>query len=532
MSGSQRRHHRRRTGSSSRRYRPSELVPIETHRRYHIGVPQILASVAVAVVAALLITLIWIVTNRTALDQRAETRERAEQALSAQAALLADQVRHELLMVDQSLTIIQDAWKQDSDKVDLATWQKSLQALTSVADDIFIADENHIIRQDILPTAIGQGIGSAYVTFPRGSLETFDGDGTLARDGRLAIADITTPIDGREYLMYLVRPLNHPLHWIVGASFRSDQLARLFAASNLGTNGIAALIDMRMGGVQAIIGPAARQPKTDVSRSPMYEAVRKSDSGIWLGPTAMDGAERLIAYHRVQGRDLIAIVGTSWAEAMAPADSIAEGYGSVAAGATLVLVIGAGLVLWELYNFRSNARRRRHLERSQTDLLSLQSELAGIKTRAQLTSMQLHILMEGLGDGIAVLDAQLGLSVWNAAFAAVTWLEPALLHVGLPLDELLRRQAAAGAFGPLENPEAEIAQRVATLRIERDRTELRQFGPSDETIALHARSLPDGGLLLMLGGPRQWQTQPLPTVAPVAAPQEEEAAAGAAVIEW
>ncbi len=115
---------------------------------------------------------------RAVQDQRAEIRERAEHALSGQAATIAETVAHELLVIDQSLTVIQEAWKTDSDAVDLEKWQQQMPALLAVADDLFIADDKHVIRQDILPKAIGQGIGSAYVTFPHGSLEQFQSDGT------------------------------------------------------------------------------------------------------------------------------------------------------------------------------------------------------------------------------------------------------------------------------------------------------------------------------------------------------------------
>ncbi|MEA2787830.1 MAG: hypothetical protein QOG73_236, partial [Acetobacteraceae bacterium] len=72
---------------------------------------------AVVVVAITLTLLIWIVTARTLQDQRVEIRERAEQTLLGQASTMAETVGHELLLIDQSLTIIQAAWKSDSDTV-------------------------------------------------------------------------------------------------------------------------------------------------------------------------------------------------------------------------------------------------------------------------------------------------------------------------------------------------------------------------------------------------------------------------------
>jgi len=530
MSGSQRRTHRRRTGSTARRYRPSELVPTD-NRRHRIGPAELLASGAVATVSILLIVLIWIVANRAIQDQHAETLDKAEQTMKGQAAILAEEVRHELLLVDQSLAILQDAWKRDSEQVDLTQWQKIMPAITSVSDDIFIADENRIIRQDILPAAVGQGVGAAYVTFPHGSLESFDSDGNRNREGRLAVGQTATPIDGREFLMYVVRPLDHPKNWLVGASYRSDELPRLFAESNLGFNGIAALVDAKRGVIQAVIGPSARRPKVDVSKSPMYEAIQRGDSGLWIGPTATDELQRLLAYHRVPDRDIIVVAGTPLAQVMGPADGLAQGYRSVASVASLIVATIGGMMLWGLFTLRANARRHRVFERGQTELASTQTDLVTARARANLTAMQLHSLVEGSGEGIAILDSELCLSSWNPAYVAAARLEPDALCVGLPLDELLRRQAQAGAFGPLEDLEAEVARRVASLRTQRDRAELPQSGPQDEPITLHARGVPDGGLVLILGGATFWQ--PNPAAKAMTNPEDEEPApAGSASIEW
>ena len=149
---------RKRTGPGSSRSQPPRLIPVESVRSARIGKAELAACGAVAIVGFALIALIWILTTRVMQDQRVEIRDRAEQALVGQAATMAETLAHELLLIDQSLTIIQAAWKADSDAVDLLKWQAQMPALTAVADDLFIADEKHIIRQDILPQAIGQGI--------------------------------------------------------------------------------------------------------------------------------------------------------------------------------------------------------------------------------------------------------------------------------------------------------------------------------------------------------------------------------------
>jgi PAS domain-containing protein len=145
--------------------------------------------------------------------------------------------------------------------------------------------------------------------------------------------------------------------------------------------------------------------------------------------------------------------------------------------------------------------------------------------------MQLHSLVEALGEGIAILDSELCLSSWNPAYVAAARLQPDALQVGLPLDELLRRQAQAGAFGSLEDLEAEVARRVATVRNERDRTELVQIGRHDEPVTLHARGVPDGGLVLILGGAVPLQSRPA-AIGETEPDAEDTAPAGSATIEW
>ena len=186
---------RRRTGSTSARFKPSQLVPVESVRPARIGKAELATCGAVAIVAIALTALIWIVTIRAVQEQQTEIRDRAEQAMVGEAAAMAETIGHELLLIDQSLTILQAAWKADSNSVDLGKWQKQMPALTAVADDLFICDDKHIIRQDILPQAVGQGVGAAYVTFPHGSLEQFESDGTKDKESLLLQGDGTGGTD-------------------------------------------------------------------------------------------------------------------------------------------------------------------------------------------------------------------------------------------------------------------------------------------------------------------------------------------------
>ena len=498
-----------------------------------MGKAELAAAGAVSISALALIVLIWIVTGRAVQEQNAEIRDRAEQALVGQAATMAETIGHELLMIDQSLTIIQAAWKADSDTVDLGKWQKQFPALLSVADDVFISDEHQIIRQDILPSAIGQGVGAAYVSFPHGSLEQYQADGTKAGDSLLLQGEAGGgPIDARQFLMYIVRPLDHPRSWLVGASYRSSELTKLFADASLGHNALAALVDTKRGIVQAVVGPAARRPNTDLSRSTLFSLIARSDAGTWLGASDQDGVERLHAFHRVAHRDMAVIVAANWTDVMAPAASLAAGAHSLALIASALVVVIGGIVMGQLYAIRAKAREKRIAERNKKELDRMRGEEAALTARAALYGARLQAVLGGITDGLALFDSGLRLVQWNHPFVRGMGIE---LNQDMPLDTMLRRQAASGLFESTEQAELEIARRSGILR-SGDTAGIEQPGPDGEALILRGLPIAEGGFMLILNGLARWEPAPLTVTdvdADVPAPAlAEPAAAPPAPIDW
>jgi PAS domain-containing protein len=515
---------RRRSGTG---YRNVKLIPVEQAQGLPIGRPELAACGAVVLVVMALVALIWIVAHRAVQDARSDLRYRTEQMLSGEAATIAETVRHELLVIDQSLKVIQTAWKNDSDSVDLAKWKEDMPSLMSVADDLFISDDRHIIRQDILPNAIGQSIGSAYVSFPHGSLETYQSDGSQDREALLLKGEVGPPIDARQFMMYIVRPLDHPKGWLVGASYRSEELTRLFAKAGLGIDPIAALVELRHGVVQAVVGPAARRPKVDFSSSPMFALMSRSDNGVWDGETSIDGVTRLHAFSRVQGRDIVVVVGASTREMMAPADNIAAGtYALATAGSVLVAAFGA-LILWELYTLRGYRRRQRILERNRQELDRLRAGDIANVARAAVNAARLQVVLQSIQDGVALFDSSQRLVQWNHPFLRGIGIP---LRADMPLDALLREQISAGLFGDIHPVEPEVARRLSVLRAGAQHG-LPQLGPDGETLMLRGLTADEGGFMLLLSGLERWEAPPPP--APAEAAEEKPVDTPApAPIEW
>ncbi len=501
MSGSKSR--RRRSGSSSQRSRQPELVVSQPRRRGRVGVAEISACIGVTLVAVVLVALIWIVSTKIINDQTADVRERAERMVTAQALTLAQEIHQELAVVDQSIAILQEAWARDQEHFNLLDWQKQMPSLTKLSDDIFIGDEKRVVRQDINPAAIGQGIGGIYLTFPHDTLETIAREGQTTRAGHLLIAESGGAVEARRYLMYIVRPLKQPTSWLIGASYRTQDLIKFYESVSIGINGVVALVDSERGTLQAVAGPAARHPQTQLLDTEMLNAFKTRPSGAWTGPTAMDNVVRVLGFARVPDRDMIVTVGIARSEALSAADTIASGMWWDAFGASVVVITIAGLILWEIFNLRSNRRRQRNFVRMQSDLESAQNEVAGLRNRSGTASGQVAALMRVSPDGTALLDPELRLSAWNQRFAAEIGVPAEALKVGLPIDELFRHQAQAGLIGSAEGEndeamEAEIAQRVAILRTEPAGASLPQLSPDGRQTSLNAEVVPDGGGLILV----------------------------------
>jgi PAS domain-containing protein len=515
---------RRRRNTSGYR---GKLIPVEEAKSLPIGKLEMAACVGVAIVVIALISLVWIVSNRAIREQRADVIYRTEQMLSAQAATIAETIGYELLLTDQSLKIVQEAWKVDNDSVNLQKWKDDFPALTSVADDLFIADDKHVIRQDIVAKAIGQSVGAAYVTFPHGSLETYQSDGTQDREASLLRGDTGAPIDAREFLMYIVRPLDHPQGWLVGASYHSAELPKLFANAGLGYNPVVALVELDRGVVQAVVGPAARRPQINLSASPLFGLMTRSTDGVWQGVTAIDGQDRVHAFHRIKDRDMAVLIGASSDEVTAASDNFAAGVRSLAVVGSVLLVSIGGLVLWELYTLRAHNRRERILTRNRRELDRLRTEEVATAARTKLNSARLGIVLKTISDGVALFDTGQHLVQWNHAFFRGIGIP---LRADMTLEAMIREQIATGLFGEVEGADAEVARRLTVLR-GGEAEGLPQPGPDGETLTLRGLTVEEGGFMLLLNGLARWEAPPVASVADDAEEKKPETAAPAP-IEW
>ena len=106
------------------------------------------------------------------------------------------------------------------------------------------------------------------------------------------------------------------------------------------------------------------------------------------------------------------------------------------------------------------------------------------------------ILQHGLdhaGQGITVLDRDLRLLAWNQAFLRLYDLPPSLVRFGTGLDEIVRYNAARGAYGDGAQDEL-MAARLESFVRDREPVRLKLF-PSKTVIEVRTNPLPDGGFV-------------------------------------
>lgn len=529
----QRRRSKRRA-SPDPRGRQTVVVPFRPGSRTAPDFAQWLSLLAIGAIAAALIVLIWTMTGRSIADQTRDIRAGVDQRTKSVAAVMAHDLQHEMLLIDQSLAIVQDAWKRDSDGVRLGEWRKQLLALTSVAEDIFVANERRVIIQGTLPASVGQGFGSGYLAYTNGSLEVFEPDGAKAAPGRTAGGSVAgAAFPARQFLMYVLRPLDKPAGWFVGASYRSEELTKLFASAALGPTGIVALVETRRGTLQAIAGQAARSTDTNIAQSDLVETVRRNESGVWTGVSPFDRTDRIIAYQRIPGREMSVLVGLDADAALAPVAGLATWARGIAAVGTATILAVAGLVAWSILAARAARRRERDRVRTELDLVNARRELDTARARVPLSEAEVGTLVSSTSDGVARLDRDLRLRQWNVRFAAFAAVPLDVTALGSPIEDLLRRQAEAGVFGRDTDVEEEVARRLTILSDGgQGAAPSAQTGPDGETLTMHARAVVDGGCVIVLAGPENARFAAMPALSAPRAEAEPETEAAEEGTEW
>jgi len=119
----------------------------------------------------------------------------------------------------------------------------------------------------------------------------------------------------------------------------------------------------------------------------------------------------------------------------------------------------------------------------------MDGSLALIEDRVRIQTAKMDAILQGMPDGVLVVDADLKLVEWNDRFPEFAGVPSGMLQVGLDMSDILRAQAAAGEFGPVD-VQAEVERRMALLRSGGSTGVIERARPNGKTLELRRNLLP------------------------------------------
>jgi signal transduction histidine kinase/DNA-binding response OmpR family regulator len=446
------------------------------------------ALVSILAATVTLIALTWVGTLSATYIQRTEAQARVAASVANQAELFEQQLQRQFLEVDQTLRILAHDWEVDPAHFDMMALRNELVLLNSISPTVFIVDEHGIVRGGTVPEAVGSYVGDREV-FRYEAGRVFD-------DGQMFIGASTMDTLVRQWHMDLARPLHHPDGSFAGAvvaGLRINTVRNFYQIANIGTHGIVALIGLEHGLVRVAEGANPIDPGISVADSDMFKAMQADPDSVWVGRSALDGIERVHGFRRVGDRDLAVIVAVDQAEALHATTAWSDAAMIFAVGITLLLLSLAAALLYAIHAAR---RREAALAHDRSMLAGAYSELEISKARADEKTAQLEATLAGMSDGVAMVDGHMQLREWNARFPEIAGVPSELLRVGLPMEDILRTQAAGGQFGAIDI-EPEVARRMARLRAGDFADTTERTRPDGTVVELRRNRLPDGGFVTL-----------------------------------
>jgi signal transduction histidine kinase/ActR/RegA family two-component response regulator len=456
-------------------------------------------AAAILLPALGLVVATWFGTLSAIHAQHDEATARIVARVTNQANSFQELLDRQILDLDQTLRFLAAAWVVEPRKFDLAAWRDRAVGLSDVSHDLLLADNTGRVVQSTMPDLVGTDVSgrdffvygqqlggmqkSDYIKQPEGADNAYIGPATL------------DPVQ-RQWLMRVARPVRQAdgtFSGIVAADWQVSAIEDLFRAADLGAAPLMELVGLDDGKLRAIVGPATGSPGDQIADSQLFAMLRASPDGIWIGRSMMGGVLRVHAFRRIAGRQLAVVVGIDLDEAMAPSHAWGVEAELFAGCITVLITVMAGM-LWS--TVAQASARRAALTFDRTMLTSANSQLEVAKAHADAKTAQLEATLEGMSDGVAMVDAQLCLVQWNRHFPDVAGVPREILRVGLPMEDMIRAQAKAGQFGAVD-VEDEVARRLDLMRSDGQTGIVERTRPDGRTIELRRNRLPDGGFVTL-----------------------------------
>ena len=384
----------------------------------------------------------------TDVDQDQQLRQ-AEQRAGNLALVFEEQIYRQVLSIDQTLRSVKLDWERDPATFDLSSIPRRAGSMSDIVSQLLLTDLHGRVvastRKELVDTDMS-------------SRRFF-----VTHRGNDSIGFLTTgpfQLNG-EWFLNISRRINRAgslFAGVVVASYDLNALMRDMSQADLGPRGVIMLVG-RDGIVRAISLRGVQDPGTDISGTPLFKAMFTDTAPTWTGPSGTDHNVRIHAWRPVPGQDMTLVVGLDRAASLASSE-VRRRQALLGATAVTLLVIILSVAVGSMIS--AAAAREERLAQDRAVLEAANLQLARARERADEKSLQLGMTLAGMSDGISMFNDELKLVQWNAQCVALLGLPPDTLRVGMSMEEMIRAQARAGEFGPVE-VETEVAARMGEI---------------------------------------------------------------------
>jgi signal transduction histidine kinase/CheY-like chemotaxis protein len=425
------------------------------------------SRVSIVAAAATLIALAWIGARDAIRAHRSEALGRVQTEVTERAVAFEEDLHRELLSLDQTLRILEHDWQRDPQHFDLAARAKQVVVITEVSLQIFVADAAGKVQFSTRPEIVGSDVsGRDYFRY-EASLP--------ADDRRMFLGELTRGQVTQLWQVNLVRRLDtadRRFSGVIAASYDSNAFGRFYREVGVGARDLIAVTSMRDGNAWTMTDPGQAPSVINLRDGPTFARMRDTSEGHWIGTSALDNVDRIYAFETVPDYGLTVVVGADSAAALAEAATWERNALLFTGGITALIALLAFALL-----------RAQSVSQQQHETLAHERAI-------------LEATLTGMSDGIMMVDRELRLLAWNPHFPEYTGVPREILRVGLPMEDILRSQVAAGEFGPVD-VEEEVARRMTLLRAGASMGTIERPRPGGRQLEIRRNRLPGGGFVTL-----------------------------------
>ena len=198
---------------------------------------------AIIIAALVLVALAWIGARDAIRAHRGEARARVQAEVLATTLAIEEQLRRELLSLDQTLRILEYEWQRDPDHFDLAARAGQAVVLSATCRcNCSSPMRTASCRSSSRPAIIGTDVSNR---------DYFRYEASLAADdGKMFVGELTQGQVTRLWQINLVRRLDNPdgtFAGVIAASYDTNSFTRFYREVDLGAHGLIAVVSMRDG---------------------------------------------------------------------------------------------------------------------------------------------------------------------------------------------------------------------------------------------------------------------------------------------